>query len=147
MFAELLDRFLAQVPRWCDYAVEIRERSLLTDAYRDVLLRHRVAHVCSYWSGMPSPANRPALMRVEDGPFTMVRLLLPPGTRYEERRQEMAPFNRIARADERMRREVTAILQNGTRSGPPGVPARQQQGGGIGAADHRGDCQAPRVRR
>ena len=117
VFAELLDRFLEQLPRWCDYAVELRERSLLTAAYRDVLLRHRVAHVCSFWSGMPSPAEQASAMRVDEGPFTMVRLLLPPGTRYEERRQEMAPFNRIARADERMRCEATAILRMGTRSG------------------------------
>ena len=44
----------------------------------------------------------------------MVRLLLAPGTRYEERRQEMAPFNRIARADDRMRRQVTSLLSTAT---------------------------------
>ena len=79
----------------------------MTDAYREVLHRHQVAHVCSYWSAMPSPEEQARFMRVEEGPFTMVRLLLAPGTRYEERRQEMAPFNRIARADDRMRRQVT----------------------------------------
>jgi hypothetical protein len=83
----------------------------MTEAYRDVLLRHQVAHVCSYWSAMPSPEEQARFMRVEDGPFTMVRLLLAPGTRYEERRQEMAPFNRIARADDRMRRQVTSLLR------------------------------------
>ena len=117
VFAELLDSFLEGLPRWAEYAVEIRERSLLTEAYRDVLKRHRVAHVCSYWSAMPGPAEQAAFMQVEDGPFTMVRLLLPPGTRYEERRQAMAPFNRIVRPDERMRHEVATILSRGTASG------------------------------
>jgi len=113
VFAELLDQFLEQLPRWADYAVEIRDRSLMTDAYREVLHRHQVAHVCSYWSAMPSPEEQARFMRVEEGPFTMVRLLLAPGTRYEERRQEMAPFNRIARADDRMRRQVTSLLRTG----------------------------------
>jgi uncharacterized protein YecE (DUF72 family) len=115
VFAELLDRFLEQLPTWCEYAVELRERTLMTDAYRDVLARHGVAHVCNYWSAMPSPAEQSAFMRTETGPFTMVRLLLRPGTRYEERRQEMAPFNRIVQPDERMRREVTGILAAATR--------------------------------
>ncbi len=117
VFAELLDRFLEQLPRWCEYAVEIRERSLLTEAYRSVLRRHRVAHVCSYWSAMPFPAEQAAFVRAADGPFTMVRLLLAPGTRYEERRQAMAPFNRIVRPDERMRREAASILRGATDAG------------------------------
>jgi uncharacterized protein YecE (DUF72 family) len=117
VFAELLDRFLEQLPRWCEYAVELRERSLFTEAYRDVLLRHRVPHVCSYWSAMPSPAEQAAFTRAETAPFSVVRLLLAPGTRYEERRQEMAPFNRIVRADEQMRRQVTSILKVATRGG------------------------------
>jgi uncharacterized protein YecE (DUF72 family) len=117
VFAELLDRFLEQLPRWCEYAVEIRERSLLTEEYRRVLRRHRVAHVCNYWSAMPFPAEQAAFVAQPDGPFTMVRLLLAPGTRYEERRQAMAPFNRIVRPDERMRREVTSILRSATDAG------------------------------
>ena len=116
-FAELLDRFLEQLPRWCEYAVEIRERSLLTEAYRSVLRRHRVAHVCNYWSAMPAPLEQAAFVEAADGPFTMVRLLLAPGTRYEERRQAMAPFNRIVRPDERMRREVASILRSATQAG------------------------------
>jgi uncharacterized protein YecE (DUF72 family) len=95
--------------------VELRERSLMTDTYRAVIARHGVAHVCNYWSAMPSPAEQAATMRVEGGPFTMVRLLLRPGTRYEERRQEMAPFNRVVQPDERMRREVTTILRSAVR--------------------------------
>jgi uncharacterized protein YecE (DUF72 family) len=117
VFAELLDSFLEELPPWAEYAVELRERSLLTEAYREVLRRHRVAHVCSYWSAMPGPAEQAAFMHDEDGPFTVVRLLLPPGTRYEERRQAMAPFNRIVRPDERMRREVAALLSRGTAAG------------------------------
>ena len=64
---------------------------------------------------MPSTAEQSAFMRAETGPFTMVRLLLRPGTRYEERRQEMVPFNRIVQPDERMRREVSRILAAATR--------------------------------
>ena len=142
MFAELLDRFLEQLPRWCEYAVEIRERALLTAAYRDVLARHGVAHVCSYWSAMPSPEEQARFMRVEGGPFTMVRLLLRAGTRYEERRQEMAPFNRIARADDRMRRQVVSLLRTAAadRKRPTCWSTTRPR---IGTPDDRGDRAAP----
>ena len=115
-FAELLDGFLGQLPTWCEYAVEIRDRSLMTEAYRDVLARHGVVHVCSYWSAMPSPAEQSAFMQAELAAFSVVRLLLKPGTRYEERRQEMSPFNRIVQPDERMRQQVTRLLSSAARA-------------------------------
>ena len=54
-FADALDRFLEQLPREFEYAVEIRDRALLTAAYAAVLARHQVAHTYNYWSAMPMP--------------------------------------------------------------------------------------------
>ena len=116
-FAEMLDAFFDRLPRGREYAVEIRERSLLTDVYRRVLARNAVAHVCSYWSAMPSPGEQADLIHPETGPFTMVRLLMRPGTRYEQQRETMAPFNRIVQQDEHMRRDVTAILRRAAAAG------------------------------
>lgn len=109
-FADMLDDFLAALPQEFDYAVELRERTLLTSAYAQVLARHRVPHVASYWTGMPMPAEQAEQTAAPDMPFTIVRLLLRPFTKYEQRRQEMMPFNRIVQPDERMRREVTGLL-------------------------------------
>jgi uncharacterized protein YecE (DUF72 family) len=119
-FAEMLDGFFDRLPRGRDYAVEIRDRSLLTDMYRRVLARNAVAHVCSYWSAMPMPGEQAELVQADAGPFTIVRLLMRPGTRYEQQRNTMAPFNRIVQQDEHMRRDVTAILKRTAESGRRG---------------------------
>lgn len=39
-----LDRFLADLPTGCPYAVEIRNPAVLSPRYREILLAHQVAH-------------------------------------------------------------------------------------------------------
>jgi uncharacterized protein YecE (DUF72 family) len=116
-FAEMLDAFLDLLPREAEYAVEIRERALLTESYRRVLARNGVAHVCNYWSAMPMPGEQAELVDDEAAPFTMVRLLMRPGTRYEQQRETMAPFNRIVQQDEHMRRDTVAVLRRAAAAG------------------------------
>ena len=43
----------------------------------------------------------------------MIRLLLRPGTRYEERRDEFLPFDRIVDPNPEMRAQVTGLLRRG----------------------------------
>ena len=103
------------MPEMCEFAVELRERSLISDAYRRVLERHAAVHVANYWSAMPMPGEQADLVPQRAAPFVMVRLLMRPGTRYEQQRQEMRPFNRIVQPDEQMRQEVVAILSRARR--------------------------------
>jgi uncharacterized protein YecE (DUF72 family) len=116
-FAEMLDSFFDRLPRDSEYAVEIRDRSLLTDQYRRVLERNGAVHVCNYWSTMPMPGEQSDLVVPPSAPFSMVRLLMRPGTRYQQQRDTMAPFNRIVQQDEHMRRDVTSILTRAARAG------------------------------
>lgn len=116
-FAEMLDRFLERLPRDAEYAVEIRDRSLMTDTYRRVLARNAAVHVCNYWSAMPLPGEQADLVAHTQAPFTMVRLLMRPGTRYEQQRETMAPFNRIVQQDEHMRRDTEAVLRRAVAAG------------------------------
>ena len=116
-FAEMLDAFFDRLPRAGEYAVEIRDRSLLTEAYRRVLARNGVAHVYNYWSAMPMPGEQVELIDPAGAPFTLVRLLMRPGTRYAQQQETMAPFNRIVQQDEHMRRDVTAILRRAAAAG------------------------------
>ena len=108
-FLEALDRFLGALPRDFAYAVEIRDRALLTDVYRAVLARHGVAHTYNYWSAMPMPLAQADVVPPEDTPFSIVRLLLKPGTWYEDQRERFRPFNRLVEPDEVMRDEVVAL--------------------------------------
>ena len=103
------DRFLSALPRDFEYAVELRDARLLTPAYRRVLARHGAAHTYNYWSAMPMPGAQADVIPPDELPFAMVRLLLRPGTWYEDQRERFAPFSEIVAPDEAMRDEVAAI--------------------------------------
>lgn len=110
-FEARLDRFLADLPAGFDYAVELRDRRLLTRRYRELLDRHGVAHTYNYWSAMPSPVDQAAVVAPEDTPFVVIRLLLRPGTWYEDQRDRFKPFDRLVEPDEAMRAGVVAVAR------------------------------------
>lgn len=110
-FHDRLDRFLGVLPRGFEYAVELRDPRLLTPAYRDLIARHGVAHTYNYWSAMPMPGEQAGVVPPEDGPFTVVRLLLKPGTWYEDQRDRFKPFDRLVEPDEAMRADVLSVAK------------------------------------
>jgi uncharacterized protein YecE (DUF72 family) len=110
-FIEALDRFLEQLPTQFQYAVEIRDKWALTDPYKNVLARHGCAHVYNYWSAMPLPGAQTRTVSLESQPFVMLRLLLRPGTWYEDQRQVFAPFDKLVEPDEIMRKDVLDIVR------------------------------------
>ena len=110
-FAEKLDRFLGALPRDFSYAVELRDATLLTDDYRRALAAHRVAHVYNFATAMPMPADQERIVPLEQAPFALVRLLLPPGSTYEGRREELRPFDRVSSPQPEMRRQVLDLLR------------------------------------
>lgn len=110
-FHQRLDRFLGSLPDGFEYAVELRDARLLTPAYRSLLARHGIAHTYNYWSAMPRPVEQAALVPPEDGPFAVIRLLLRPGTWYEDQRERFKPFDRLVEPDEGMRADVIAVTR------------------------------------
>jgi uncharacterized protein YecE (DUF72 family) len=118
-FAERLDRFFSALPRSLPYCVELRDRALMTPAYRQVLAAHGVAHAYNYWRAMPMPAAQARHLPLGAAPFVLIRLMLRPGTQYEERRHLFAPFNRIVDPDEQMRREVVDLIRTAQAAGRP----------------------------
>jgi uncharacterized protein YecE (DUF72 family) len=108
-FLERLDRFLEALPREFEYAVELRERAWLTADYREVLARHQMAHVFNYWSAMPMPLAQARVVPPDEAPFAVVRLLLKPGTWYEDQRERFRPFDRVVAQDDDMRSEVVEL--------------------------------------
>jgi len=110
-FLDRLDPFLAGLPDQFDYAIELRDRTLLTEDYRQLLAAHGVAHTYNYWSAMPMPGDQADVVPPEDLPFSVVRLLLKPGTWYEDQREAFRPFNRIIAPDEAMRRQVEQLAR------------------------------------
>jgi uncharacterized protein YecE (DUF72 family) len=117
VFAERLDRFLEALPTGARYAVELREAALLTPAYGAVLAARGAAHVYNYATAMPMPAAQADAVRVDTGGFAMIRLLLRPGTRYGERREEFLPFDRVVDPSPEMRVEVVRLVRAALRAG------------------------------
>lgn len=111
-FLDRLDSLLERLPRFCRYAVEIRDARLLTRAYRGVLERHGVGHTYNYWARMPMPAEQREVVPLHAGVSSCIRLLMRPGTTYEAQRDAFKPFNRIVEADMEMRRDVVTLVQD-----------------------------------
>jgi uncharacterized protein YecE (DUF72 family) len=96
-FLEMLDRFLAALPtREWDFAVELRNPSLLRREYFDLLDRHHVGHVYNHWQRMPPSGEQIDLRPPEslEGPCGM-RLLLKPGRAYKQAVESFQPYNRL----------------------------------------------------
>jgi uncharacterized protein YecE (DUF72 family) len=119
-FTEKLDRFLGALPpATFRYAVELRDASLLTPEYRSVLARHGAAHVLNYVTAMPMPVEQAKRVPIEAAPFAVIRLLLPPGTRYAERGQALKPFARLSDPDDDMRAQVVALARRAVAANIP----------------------------
>lgn len=106
---DAFDAFLERLPREFEYAMEIRDAALLTPAYRALLATHEVAHTFNYWSAMPSLVRQAAVVPPDEASFTVLRLLLRPGTWYEDQRDRFKPFNRLVDVDATMRDEVVQL--------------------------------------
>ncbi|HSD72082.1 MAG TPA: DUF72 domain-containing protein [Thermoanaerobaculia bacterium] len=118
-FAAKLDAFLTSLPRDFRYAVELRDPKLVTRDYRDALAAHGVAHVYNYVTAMPMPARQAERIPVGSASFAVIRLLMRPGTTYDERREEMMPFNRLTDVNPDMRDEVVSLVRMATAAGIP----------------------------
>jgi uncharacterized protein YecE (DUF72 family) len=116
-FLDALDAFLERLPREFEYAVELRDRALLTPAYAALLARHGIGHTYNYWSAMPMPLTQAAVVPVDRQPYAVVRLLLRPGMRYEDRRDTFKPFNRLVEPDTTMRDEVVELTTRALKRG------------------------------
>ncbi|MEM9729276.1 MAG: DUF72 domain-containing protein [Myxococcota bacterium] len=110
-FAAKLGTFLRAVPRDFPFAVEVRDRKLIGSEYVRTLEEHDATHVFNYWSRMPSIADQlrtPGLLR---GTVCVVRLLLPPGTKYAELKDAYAPFDRLVEPQPTMRADVKRLVE------------------------------------
>jgi uncharacterized protein YecE (DUF72 family) len=116
-FLARLDRFLEHLPRDFQYAVELRDERLLTPEYRAILQRHRIGHTYNYWSAMPGLIPQTRIVPPEDLPFAVIRLLLRPGTWYEDQRERFQPFNAIVAPDALMRQDVVDLSERVLTSG------------------------------
>jgi uncharacterized protein YecE (DUF72 family) len=106
---KMLASFFARVPKDFQYAVELRNRELLSEQHLETLAEHGVAHVLNFWERMPTLGEQLSLPGILTAPFAVARLMIPPGERYAMRREEVAPFDQIVEPQPQMRADVVSL--------------------------------------
>ena len=109
--ADAIAKMAAKLPADSTYAFEPRNVELVTPRYLDVLRAHRIAHVFSFWSGLPPLVSQLKIPNAMPAPTVIARIMQPPRTRYEQLRDAFAPFDRIVREDHGMREDVVRLVR------------------------------------
>ena len=118
-FVDRLHRFLDELPREFNYAVELRNKELLSSEYLRLLKHHRVAHILNVWHKMPSIFEQMQYTNVFTAPFVVCRLMLRPGTQYKEIDEKYSPFDKIHFVDEKMRNDFVKLANYCTHTARP----------------------------
>jgi uncharacterized protein YecE (DUF72 family) len=111
-FLPKLDRFLQQLPRRYEYAIEVRNPHILEVHYRSILTAHGAAHIYSHHTGQPPLLHQHATL---DGMFTasfaLLRLLTPLTTKYHDAVKAYRPYDKLVKPLPQMRQEAVSLIQ------------------------------------
>jgi uncharacterized protein YecE (DUF72 family) len=96
--ATALDTFFKEIPEDTRYHIELRTEPYLASPVFKVLEKHGVGQVMSHWTWLPSLGKQFAKSGrkfLNSGGQSIVRLMTPRGTRYEEAYAQLHPFNAL----------------------------------------------------
>ncbi len=116
-FAARLAAFLAALPPGPLYAVELRNRELLTAHYAAALAAAGACHCLNVHPRMPDVRIQAQLAGVAGGPLTLGRWMLGSGATYEQASKRFAPFNRLAAPDPAARRALAELAREALAGG------------------------------
>lgn len=120
-FVSRLDQFFSQLRDLNDYqfAIEIRNANWLKPTYFDLLQKYQIAPVFNSWTRMPELSQQFELASTHQFPALVARLLLQPGTRYEEAVEAFSPYDRIQEEHPSLRKAGAQLIQKAISSGKP----------------------------
>ncbi len=111
-FLDRLHRFLAALPKLpagSRYAVEVRNRELLTDAYAAALADAGAVNCLTSMGRMPSLAEQWARAKAGKGGLLVVRWMVRRDETYESAVEKYEPFDRIVDEDPLTRLEIAQL--------------------------------------
>lgn len=110
-FADDLHRFLSALPKGPHYAIELRDRALMTPRYVDAIAAASARHCYCVHPRMPSLAEQLAIAPIEtaEAQPIAVRWMLHAGLSYEQAKERYQPFARLTDPDDDSRRGIAAI--------------------------------------
>lgn len=118
-FLDELRAFLLALPCGPIYAVELRNRELLTPRYAGVLAETGAVHCANAHPRMPDV--RTQMQLAGTGRATVVRWLLARGDTYEAAGPRFAPFDRLQAEDPATRRAIAALVREALAEGRPAL--------------------------
>ena len=111
-FVEVLDLFLAKLPKDWRYGVEIRNKNFLHPEYFAALHKHGVAHVFNSWAGMPTVTEQMEQSGSNTAEeFSAARFLLKPGRKYEDAVKEFSPYKEIKEVNDEARQAAAKLIK------------------------------------
>lgn len=114
-----LREFLQALPAGPLYAVEVRNRGLLTGGYADALDEVGACHCVNVYPGMPPPQVQWARVRGERGPALVCRWMLHPSMDYERAAARYDPFDALVDEDPTNRDELARLCLRAADLGLP----------------------------
>jgi uncharacterized protein YecE (DUF72 family) len=118
-FAEDLHQFLRRLPRTIRYAVELRNRELLSRTYAAALADTGAVHCHNAWTAMPDVLTQARRIPPPARIPLVIRWLLRQGDPYADAKKRAAPFDRIALPDETTLGEIGSLLSKAGRHDVP----------------------------
>jgi uncharacterized protein YecE (DUF72 family) len=111
-FADRLHDFLASLPIGPEYAVEIRDHTLLTESYAAALRNAGVSHCFAVHPSMPPITAQAGVVGAAAQRLVLVRWMLNPavGLSYRDAKARYQPFNRLVDEDQASRQQIAAVV-------------------------------------
>ena len=110
-FCDLLDAFLAALPRGPRYAVEIRNSDLFTPRYLATLERHDVLHCINGHPSMPPMTRQFEVTGSGDRAFLLIRWMLSRALDYSSAKLRYSPYDRLIDEDPESRTAVVDMIE------------------------------------
>ena len=120
-FTERLEKFLSALRAYpgFQFAVEMRNQNWLKAPYFEMLERQDTGHVFNSWTRMPPIDEQLKAAEKFKPPVYVARLLLEPGTKYEEAVEAYSPYREIQNPLPSVRAATAALVVRAIQFGVP----------------------------
>jgi uncharacterized protein YecE (DUF72 family) len=120
-FADALGEFFLRLPRGLRYAVELRNRELITPAYGDVLRELQVGHCAVVYPRMPTIETQSRIIAATKPRFVVARWMLHPTLNYRAAVKRYAPFQVLRDPDNPRRQALAALVRQALAADVPAL--------------------------
>ena len=120
-FADALGEFFRQLPKGPNYAVEIRNRELITKEYGTILGELGVGHCAVIYPRMPSIETQTRLIEATKPVFVVARWMLKPNLNYKAAVKRYSPFRQLRDPDIDTRESLASLVRTALAADVPAL--------------------------